>query len=138
VETQGNDQERYQWKKHFLLELYRRGMSRETVLALYEFLDVVMALPQVKNKELHEEVKQTTEEKQMSILTTAERIGMTQGVKQAIADILEIKFGMVGLELFDHIEDDTDLEILEKIRLGLKQARSIAEAEALIRAHANS
>jgi len=29
VETQGNDQERYQWKKHFLLELYRRGMSRE-------------------------------------------------------------------------------------------------------------
>jgi hypothetical protein len=43
---------------------------------------------------------------------------------------------MVGLELFDHIEDDTDLEILEKIRLGLKQARSIAEAEAVIHAQA--
>jgi len=30
VETQGNDPERYQWKKRFLLELYHRGMSRET------------------------------------------------------------------------------------------------------------
>jgi len=136
VETQGRYQKRYQWKKHFLLELYRKGMSREMVLAIYEFIDIVMALPQAKNKELHEEIKQTTEEKKMSILTTAERIGMTQGVKQAISDILEIKFGMVGLELFDHVEEDADLEILEKIRLGLKRAQSIAEAKALFRTYA--
>jgi hypothetical protein len=62
VETQGNDQERYQWKKHFLLELYRRGMRRETIVALYEFIGVIMALPEVKDEELIEEIEQTSEE----------------------------------------------------------------------------
>jgi hypothetical protein len=136
------------WKKHFLLELYRRGMSRETILALYEFLDVIMALPESQNDELHEEIKQTKEEQQMDILTTAERIGIKKGIEQGrdeekilglremISDILEIKFGVVGLELFDQVEPIADIEILRKIRAGLKQARSIADAEALIRAHA--
>jgi hypothetical protein len=145
VETQGNDQERYRWKKHFLLELYRCGMSRETVIALYEFIGVIMALPEAKDEELHEEIEQTPEEKQMSILAIAERKGLEKGhaeglekgLKKAISDILEIKFSVVGLELFDHVEQIADIEVLEKIRTGLKQAQSVAEAEALIRAQAN-
>jgi hypothetical protein len=143
VETQGNDQERYQWKKHFLLELYRRGLNRETILALYEFLDIVMALPEAKDDELNEEIKQTSEENKMSIITTAERIGMRKGreeerilgLREMISDILEIKFGVVGLELFDPVEQVPDIETLQKIRAELKRVQSIAEAEALIRAH---
>jgi len=139
VETQGNDQERYQWKKHFLLELYRRGMSREMILALYEFIDIVMALPEAKDDELNEDIKQTTEENKMSIITTAERIGMKKGLEQGlrgmISDILEIKFGVVGLELFDQVEQVTDIETLQNIRAELKRAQSIAEAEAAIHAH---
>jgi len=71
VETQGSDYERYRWKKHFLLELYHRGMSRETVLALYEFIGVVMALPEHEDEKLYEEIKPTTEERQMSVLAIA-------------------------------------------------------------------
>jgi hypothetical protein len=141
VETQGNDQERYQWKKHFLLELYRRGLSREMIVALYEFISVIMALPEAKDEELYDEIKQTSEETQMSLLTIAERRGreegLEEGLKQTISDILEIKFGVVGRELLDHIEQVTNIETLQKIRVGLKQAKSVAEAEALIRAHAN-
>jgi hypothetical protein len=155
VETQGSDQERYQWKKHFLLELYRRGLSRETVVALYEFISVIMALPEAKDEELYEEIEQTSEEKQMSILAIAERKGLEKGrveglekgreeglekgrllVREMIADILEIKFGVAGLELFDAVKQVTDLDALREIRLGLKQAQSVAEAETLIRAHA--
>jgi len=143
VETQGNDQERYQWKKHFLLELYRRGLNRETILALYEFLDIVMALPEVKDDELHEEIKQSKEESKMSIITTAERIGMKkgmeqgieQGIREMIADILEIKFGVAGLALYDQVAQITGLEALRKFRAGLKQTRSVEEAETLIHAH---
>jgi len=133
VETQGNEQDRYQWKKHFLLELYRRGLSRETIVALFEFIGVIMALPEVKDEELYDEINKTTEEKQMSVLAVAERVGMKKGLKQTISDILEIKFGMAGLELFKPVEQITDLEVLQKIRTGLKQARSLEEAEALIR-----
>ncbi len=152
VETQGNDQERYQWKKHFLLELYRRGLSRETVLALYEFIGVIMALPLAKDEVLYDEIEQTSEEKQMSILAIAERKGLEKGLEEGrekgreeerllglhemISDILEIKFGVVGLELFDQVEPIIDIEILRKIRAGLKRAQSIAEAEAVIHAPA--
>jgi hypothetical protein len=88
-------------------------------------------------------MKQTTEETQVSLLSTAERIGMKRGIeqgreeglKEAIADILEIKFGAAGLGLFGHVKQITDLEVLRKIRAGLKQAQSVAEAEALIRVH---
>jgi flagellar biosynthesis/type III secretory pathway protein FliH len=104
-----------------------------------------MALPEAKDEELYEEIEQTTEEKQMSILAIAERKGLEKGhaeglekgLKKAISDILEIKFSVVGLELFDHVEQIADIEVLEKIRTGLKQAQSVAEAEALIRAHAD-
>lgn len=141
VETQGNDQERYQWKKHFLLELYRRGMSRETVVALYEFISVIMALPEPQDEALYDEIKQTSEETQMSLLAIAERKGREQervlGLREMISDILEIKFGVVGRELVDHLEQITDIETLQKLRAGLKQAQSVAEAEALIRAHAD-
>jgi len=139
VETKGNDQERYQWKKHFLLELYRKGMSRETIVALYEFIGVIMALPPAKDEALHEEIEQTSEEKQMSILAIAERKGREEervlNLRETISDILEIKFGMSGLKLFDPVEQITDTEILRKIRAGLKQAQSVAEAELFIRTH---
>jgi hypothetical protein len=63
---------------------------------------------------------------------------MKQGLKKAISDILEIKFGVVGLELFDQVEQVTGLEVLEEIRIGLKRAQSFAEAEALIHAQATA
>lgn len=141
VETQGHDQERYHWKKHFLLEMYRRGLSREMIVALYEFIDIVMALPETANDDLHEEIKQTTEEMHMELITTAERVGMKKArfadLKEAISDILEIKFGVAGLALFNPVEQIKTLEALEKLRAGLKQAQSLAEAEALIRTHAD-
>jgi len=141
VETQGNDQERYRWKKHFLLELYRRGLSRETIIALFDFIGVIMALPPANDEKLHDEIEQTSEEKQMSILAIAEQKGLEKGrllALEMISDILEIKFGVAGLSLIDYLEQITDLEALRKIRAGLKQARSVAEAEALIHALTNA
>jgi len=136
-------------KKHFLLELYRRGLSRETIVALYEFIGVLMALPEAKDEELHEEINQTSEEKQMSILAIAERKGLEKGLeegreegrllaREVISDLLEIKFGGAGRKLFDSVEPRTDLEALRQIRTGLKQAQTVAEAEVLIRAHARA
>jgi len=81
----------------------------------------------------------------MSIITTAERVGMKkgmeqgieqgieQGMREMIADILEIKFGVAGLALYDQVAQITGLEALREFRVGLKQTRSVAEA--LIHAH---
>lgn len=121
-------------------------MSREKILALFEFIGVVMALPEVDDEKLYEEIKPTAEEQQMSLLTIAERKGREvglvegreEGLKQAIADILEIKFGVGALRLGSQIEPIASVEVLQKIRAGLKQAQSLEEAEAVILAHAQS
>jgi hypothetical protein len=110
-------------------------MSRETIVALNDFIGVLMALPQAKDEKLYDEIKQTPEEKQMSILAIAERVGREEGLKEAISDILEIKFGVAGLRLLNRVKPITDVAVLQKIRAGLKQAPSVAEAERLIRAH---
>lgn len=158
VATQGNDSDRYQWKRRFLLELYHSGLSREEVGALFEFISVVMALPEIEDEKLYEEIKPTAEEQQMSLLAIAERKGREaglvagrvegrvegreegreEGLKQAIADVLEIKFGVSALGLFRNVEQLTSLEVLQKVRAGLKAAHSLEEAEALILAHVNA
>ncbi len=58
-------------------------MSRETIVALYEFIGVIMALPPAKDEELYDEIEQTAEEKQMSILAIAERKGLRKGARKA-------------------------------------------------------
>ncbi|MFQ5628696.1 MAG: hypothetical protein ACE5I1_08045 [bacterium] len=70
-ETEGNHQERYSWKKHFLLELYKLGMKRETVQALYKFIDWIMRLPNELEGELFTEIKAIKEATKIPYLTTA-------------------------------------------------------------------
>lgn len=145
VETQGHDHARYQWKKRFLLELYHTGMTHAAAQSLFEFVSIVMSLPEAKDEELYDEITSTAEEQNMSLLAIAERKGIEKGVEQGleqglerglqqtIADILEIKFGVAALALISHVEQVASVEVLQKIRVGLKQARSLEEAEALIR-----
>jgi len=135
LETKGSNQGRYQWKKFFLLELYRRGLSRETILVLFEFIGIIMALPEELDQALYDEIRQTSEDKQMSILAIAERKGREEGmhlVREMISDVLEIKFGAAGMNLLNRIAQINDLAALQKIRLAVKQAQSLEQAERMI------
>ncbi len=155
-ETEGDDRERYGWKKRFLKELYLQGMNRETISALYNFIDWMMNLPEELEDKIYQEIVKTEEEHQMAVLSTAERIGrqkgiregrqegrqeglqeglregLQQGLHKAIADILEIKFGEAGVELAKKIVSITSIELLENLRLSLKKALSVTEAGNLI------
>jgi len=137
----GNVQERYSWKKRFLLELYERGMKRETVLAIYKFIDWIMTLPEELDAKLSEEIKNIEETKTMSYITTAERIGLkkgleqgmaqgvAQGMAQGIASIVDIKFGEAGQNLSARAFHIQNVEMLQKLMKALKQAQSLGEAE---------
>jgi len=144
LETVGNVQEKYSWKKRFLLELYQLGMQRETLLAIYKFIDWMMQLPKELDKAILFEIKTIEEAKQMSILTSAERIGMEQGMEQGleqgleqgvnslqrvIAKIIKRKFGALGQHLADRTREVNRLETLEDLSEKLLDAQSISEAE---------
>lgn len=141
LETIGNDRERFSWKKRFLMELYRSGMNRETILGVYKFIDWVMELPEELEERILDETHETEEEKTMSVLTTAEKRGHKKGLEQgleqgiregiypAIADLLEIKFSVPGLALMDEVKQVSDIGMLNKIRLAFKNAATLAEAQ---------
>jgi hypothetical protein len=148
LEMKGNIQERYSWKKKFLLELYQHGLKRETILAIYKFIDLIMALPEALESELYDEIKVIEEKSTMPHITTAERIGMKKGmekgmeegiekgieksisaVHQALAAIIEIKFGEAGDQLRKNAYRMKNLEILQKLIEKLKRAQTLTEAE---------
>jgi hypothetical protein len=135
LETEGNVQERYKWKKRFLLELYQRGLKRETILAIYKFVDWIMQLPNELEKKIVNEVKVTQEATAMPYITTAERIGIEKSmptIHQAIAMVLEIKFGEAGQQLSERAVRLRDLEALQKLMQGLKHAQSLSDAEKIL------
>jgi hypothetical protein len=128
LETEGDVQQRYTWKKKFLLELYQLGMKRETVLAIYKFIDWIMKLPEELDTKIYEETK-PSEEKTMPYITTAERIGMKKGMAQSIATIVETKFGESGKPLIERAYQMKKLETLQQLMAKLLQAQSLLEAE---------
>ena len=127
-------------KKRFLLELYRSGLKRETILAIYKFIDWVMQLSEELETELHEEMKSTEETTQMPHITTAERIGIKKGIEQGIeqslnsvhrviATLIKMKFGENGLPLTARAQKVQRLELLEKVAEQLMFAQTASEAE---------
>lgn len=147
LDTMGDRQERFSWKKSFLIDLYNSGMIRETIIAVYKFIDWIMELPEELEEKILDEIYQLQEEKKMSVLTTAEKRGLKQGIEQGtrqgiyqtIADILEIKFGAEALELMEKIRKISDIKILNNIRIELKKAETLVEAqEALLKILSNN
>jgi len=144
IETKGSEQERYSWKKQFLLELSERGLTRDIIFLLYQFIDLIINLSEEFEIALTEEILKIEEAKKMSIITSAERIGIEKGKKEgkkegkieglqeSIYDIFEIKFGKNIYELFAQVKEIQDIEILQKIRLGLKKAQTLEETKNLI------
>jgi len=144
IETKGSEQQRYSWKKRFLLELYDRGLTRDIIFLLYRFIDIIMKLSEELEEALTEEIIKIEEDRKMSIITSAERIGIEKGMKKGekkakleglhenIYDIFEIKFGKNIYEVFAQVQQIQDIEILQNIRLGLKKAQTVEESKKII------
>ncbi len=132
LEARGNVQERYSWKKYFLRELYYRGISRETLAALYKFIDWIITLPIELERQLLDDVKTIEEATVMAHITTAERLGMEKAIPtlhQALEMILEIKFGKNGLLLSSRAKQIGQLELLQRLTTSLKYVHTLPEAE---------
>ena len=121
-ETRGRVRERFNWKLRLTRKLYERGYSREEVLGLYRFIDMVMTLPEELEEEYHEEVLREEEVREMPYITTAERIGMRKGLKQGmledaremVLEALEERFGVVPEDVKDLVRSQGDREVLRR------------------------
>jgi len=120
-ETRGRVRERYAWKLRLTRMLYERGYSRDEVLGLYRFIDMVMTLPEELEEEYHEEIFREEEVKDMPYITTAERIGMLENAREMVLEALEERFGVVPEDVKGVVRGQKDRDVLRRwLRLAIR------------------
>jgi hypothetical protein len=68
--------------------LYIKGWSKNDIIMLYKFLDWVIALSGSYELKYHQEVQKIEKDLHMGYITTAERIGIQQGIHQGESNVL--------------------------------------------------
>lgn len=155
LETEGDYQNRYRWKRKFILTLYELGVKREAWYPVYEFIEWIMELPEALEEKLYYEVKKIKEKREMGYITYAERIGMKEGMKKgmqkgiregmqkgmqkglqkgkveglrkAIESVLEVKFNAVEDDIILRLNRIRSVAKLEKLLHHAKLTKSIDE-----------
>ncbi len=81
-ETKKDLQARKEWKFRLTRMLYERDYERRDILSLFRFLDWILELPDPLKQEFKSDLKRYEQEKQMSYITSIERMGIEEGRKE--------------------------------------------------------
>lgn len=118
---------RLRWKLSLVKRMYELGYSRDKILQLFDLIDRLMALPPNLDLNFKTELQRFEAEQKMRYVSSIERLGISEGIQQSIASILEARFNYVPPELVEQLNQIYDNESLKRL---LKQAMttiSIAE-----------
>jgi hypothetical protein len=152
LRSERNPDRRYSFRMELTKELYDRDYTKEQVIRLYRFIDYVLTLPKPKALEFKKELEEFEEGRKMPYVTSTERIareegvmqGITQGItegmmrginrgqlenaREAVLDILEVRFGKLAAAMQEKINSCGDLRKLKKV---LRQAVLIGSPDEL-------
>ncbi len=102
-------------------QLYVKGWKERDLLALFKFLDWVIELPPELELEYNEIIEKIEEERKMTYVSTAERVGMRKGEELGIRK---------GEEL--GIQKGEELGIRKGEELGIRKGEVIGESKILV------
>ena len=130
LETRKNPGERKDRKLRLIKGLVERGWSEKQIRQLFLLIDWMMDLPTPLEHAFWDQVKHYTEEKHMPFITTPERYGRKEGLREGLsrgrADGIEValrlKFGESALSLMPEIRQISDEEKLETILHSIETA----------------
>ncbi|MDU9050030.1 MAG: hypothetical protein Q3M30_14370 [Candidatus Electrothrix sp. Rat3] len=144
LQSERDPDRRYSFRMELTKELYDRAYTKEQVIRLYRFIDYVLTLPKPKALEFRNALEQFEEGRKMPYVTSTERIareegmmqGITQGIsrgqlenaREAVLDILEVRFGQLAAAMQEKINSCADLRKLKKV---LRQAVLIKSPDEL-------
>ena len=107
--------------------LYLCGYDRAIIIALFRFIDWVIALPKTLENSFWNEIKQLEKDQKVQYVTTSERIGIEKGIEKGmvtgelkskredVLEALEINLEItVPTEVVDIINQEIDLIRLKK------------------------
>jgi hypothetical protein len=132
-ETHGDPKGRFWRKLEISKRLYAKGFDARRVLALFEFLDGMLRLPDDMDEEFHDKLTELKEEQDMKYVTSFERIGIKKGIEQGIEQGIEkgIEIGSVGIVLrmlrnrFGSLDETLETQVRG---LSLEQIESLTDA----------
>ncbi len=146
--TNGNSQERLQWKIAVAKSLYQKGYSRQQILELFRLIAWMMTLPEELEKSFNIEITHYEEESKMPYITPLERFaiekgrqegilagrqeGMLKNRQEDVIEILETRFSPVPTSLVETINLMEDAALLKTLHKRAITIGSIAEFEQLI------
>jgi hypothetical protein len=143
-DTRHNVPARQATKLALVRRLYERGYSRERILSLFRFIDWLLALPEAAQRAVWQEIAQFEEERQVTYITSVERIGMERGrqegreeglleeARRMVRRVLEGRFGDAAFGLVEQVDGITDVALLEMVLDRAITATSPDEVQALL------
>jgi hypothetical protein len=123
-QTQNDPAERHSWKIRLVRNLYERGFSAKDVRELFRVIDWLMVLPQPLVDVFWQEMDKIQEEKRMPYITSIQRLGRREGMREGIEVLLRIRFGEEGLKLMPEIREIHEEETLRAVLKALETATS--------------
>ncbi len=135
LETEGNLQQRFDYKDVIAKEMLEQGFTYEEVSHLFKFIDTLMKLPDDLEQAFLDKFYAYQEEKNMPILAPFEEIAMNKGIQigslreaqVTLIDILEEQFGDIPFSLIDNVNQIEDISQLRKLRRKALKAKTIEE-----------
>jgi hypothetical protein len=98
-ETRSDSQQRKQWKFNLTRRLYEQGYERQDILNLYRFIDWLLVLTEGLEMEFRQEIEQFEQERQMSYISSIERMAMREARQEEVESLLIARFGELDAEL---------------------------------------
>jgi len=136
--TRGRPLERKEWKLAIIRRLYDRGIGRSEIRRLFRFIDGLMTLPKDLDSQFVVELGTMEEEKNMTYVTSVERVGLRRGRKEgqlemareSILDALETRFDMIPETVRTTIQSLERVEICRSLHREAILADSVRDFEA--------
>jgi Domain of unknown function (DUF4351) len=134
IETKRNVDQRKAWKFRLTRGLYEKGYDRQEILDLYRFIDWILVLPEMVEREFWQELQVFEEERRVTYVTNVERFGIEKGERSLILRQLTRRVGILPSEMRSQVES-LNLEKLESLGEALLDFSSSVDLDEWLRSH---
>ena len=139
LKSRGDEEKRFRFKRELVRLMLEKGYGREEILAVFRFLDGVLALTDLEKERIIYNEFRSKEVEKVAYITNFERlaiekgmkegkqIGMLQDARELLLDALDEKFGVVSEIVQGRLQEIEEREVLRRLHRQAIRASSLEE-----------